>query len=93
MFVLHVGIKLKPAREQAAKSTFSGPFRAAISAQQGFREVRLLEPRDGGEYVLSIAFESQALQQQWVASALHAQVWSQMEANFEGYTISTFTAI
>ena len=41
-------------------------------------------PQDGGDYVLAIAFESQTLQQKWVATDLHTQVWSQMEANFDG---------
>ncbi len=93
MFVLHVAIKIKPGREEAAQTVFAGPFKAAISAQPGFNSVRLLKPQEGGEYVLAIAFEHQALQQKWVATDLHTQVWSQMEANFEGYTVKPYDTI
>jgi heme-degrading monooxygenase HmoA len=92
VFVLHVSIKLKPGQDQAAQAVFNGPFKAAISAQPGFKSVQFLRPDDGGEYVLAIAFENQPLQQQWVATDLHTRVWSQMEVNFDGYTVRTFTA-
>jgi heme-degrading monooxygenase HmoA len=90
VFVLHVVIKVKPGLEEAIQGVFAGPFKAAISAQPGFDDVRFLKPLEGGEYVLAIAFESRAMQQKWVATDLHAQVWSQMEANFEGYTVKAY---
>ena len=93
MFALHVAIKVKPGREEAAQSVFAGPFKTAISAQTGFQSVRLLKPLEGGEYVLAIIFENQALQQKWVATDLHTQVWSQMEANFDGYTVKAYNTI
>jgi heme-degrading monooxygenase HmoA len=55
--------------------------------------VMLLRPETGRSYVLSIAFENQALQQKWVATELHGQVWTQMEAHFDGYSLKTFTAV
>jgi heme-degrading monooxygenase HmoA len=93
VFVLHVAIKVKLGQEEAAQSVFAGPFKAAISAQPGFNNVRFLKPLEGGEYVLAIAFENQALQQKWVATDLHTQVWSQMEANFEGYAVKAYNTI
>ena len=93
MFVLHVLIEMKAGHEEAAEKVFSGPFHAAISAQEGFRHVMLLRPEQGRSYVLSIAFENQALQQKWVATELHTKVWGEMEANFDGYTLKTFTAV
>ena len=93
MYVLHVAIKVKPGREEAAQGVFAGPFKAAISAQPGFKDVRFLKPVEGGEYVLVIAFESQPLQQKWVATDLHTQVWGQMEANFDGYAVKTYNSI
>jgi len=93
MFVLHATIKVKSGREVAAQSVFAEPFKSAILAQPGFKSVEFLKPLDGGEYVLAIAFESQALQQKWVATDLHTQVWSQMEANFEGYTVKAYNTI
>ncbi len=93
MFVLHVAIRIKPGREDAAQSVFAGPFQPAISAQPGFKGVKFLKPLEGGEYVLAIHFESQALQQKWVATDLHTQVWSQMEGNFEGYSVKAYNTI
>lgn len=93
MFVLHVSIKVKPGHERAAEETFAGPFKAAITAQPGFKGVQFLRPNGGGDHLLSIAFENQELQQKWVATDLHGQVWPRMEANFDGYTVKNFTAI
>jgi heme-degrading monooxygenase HmoA len=93
VFVLHVVIKVKPGREEAAQSVFAGPFKTAISAQPGFQCVRLLKPLEDGEYVLAIVFENQALQQKWVATDIHTQVWSQMEANFDGHTVKAYNTI
>jgi heme-degrading monooxygenase HmoA len=93
VFVLHVTIKVKPGQEAVAQGVFAGPFKAAIVAQPGFKDVRFLKPLDGGEYVLAIAFESQTLQQKWVATDLHTQVWSQMEANFDGYSVNTYETL
>jgi len=93
MFVLHVGITMKAGQAPAAEQVFNGPFKAAITAQPGFRAASLLRPDDGGDYILSIAFENQSLQQQWVATDLHNQLWAQMEAHFDGYTLRTFAAV
>ena len=93
MFVLLVKVKVKPGQAAAAEKVFAGPFRAAITAQPGFRDVKFLRPSDDGDYVLSIAFENQPLQQQWVKTDLHGEVWALMEQNFEGYTVTTFNTI
>ena len=93
MFVLHVAIKVKSGREQAAQDVFNGPFKPAISAQPGFKDVRFLKPKEGGDHVLAIAFESQAQQQKWVATDLHTQVWGQMQANFDGYTVNAYDTV
>jgi len=93
MFVLHVRIKMKAGQAAAAEKVYAGPFKAAITAQPGFRDVQFLRPDADGDYVLSIAFENQSLQQQWVKTDIHGEVWSQMEQNFEGYTVNTFDAI
>ena len=93
MFVLIVDIKVKPGREQEAEKTYRGPFRPAILAQPGFVSVEFLRPLEGGDHALIIAFESQTMQQAWVATDLHTKVWSQMEANFEGYTVKPYDTI
>ena len=93
MFVLHVKIKMKAGQAAAAEKVFAGPFKAAITAQPGFRDVQFLRPSDDGDYVLSIAFESQPLQEQWANSDIHGKLWPQMEAHFDGYTVDTFDAV
>lgn len=93
MFVVQATITVQSDRDEAAQGVFAELFKPAISTQPGFKSVRFLKPLDGGQYVLAIAFESRALQQKWVATDLHTQVWSQMEANFEGYTVKSYNTI
>jgi len=51
MFVLHVKIRMKPDALPSAERVFCGPFKAAITAQPGFRDAQLLRGKgadDGG---------------------------------------------
>jgi heme-degrading monooxygenase HmoA len=93
MFVLHVAIRIKAGHTTAAEKAFSGPFMAAISAQEGFKAVQLLRPLESDEYILSIAFENQSLQQRWVATDLHSRVWSEIEGHIDAYSVKTYTAV
>jgi heme-degrading monooxygenase HmoA len=93
MFVLHVDIRIRAGQAGAFESVFSGPFCAAIRAQEGFRDVQLLRPLGGGDYVLSIAFEQRSLQQKWVATDLHERVWTQMEEHIDGFGLKPYTAV
>ena len=93
MFVLHVILRIKAGESPAVEQAFLGPFKAAISAQEGFLAVALLRPEAGGDTVLSIAFENQQLQQKWAASDLHQQVWPMIDAHLAGYTLRSFMAV
>jgi heme-degrading monooxygenase HmoA len=94
MFVLFVDIQLRPGSQQTLEKTYVEIFRPAISRQEGFRGVELLHSNhDGGEYRLSIAFESQALQKKWVASDLHQEVWPQMESYCADYSVKDYTSV
>jgi heme-degrading monooxygenase HmoA len=93
MFVLHVKMKIEAGQAAAAEEVFSGPFRAAITAQPGFRDVQFLRPSDDGDHVLSIAFDTQLSQQQWVGTAIHGKVWTQMEAHIDSYIVHTFNMV
>jgi heme-degrading monooxygenase HmoA len=94
MFVLFVDMKIKPGSQQALEKTYTSIFRAAISKQEGFRGVELLRPnKDGGEYRLSIAFESHPLQKKWVANDLHQEVWPQIEAHCADYSVNDYTSV
>ena len=65
-----------------------------ISQQEGFSGAQLLRPRDSGAaYRLVIEFQSQELQQKWVAQPLHQEVWPQMEANCSKYSVSNYDSV
>jgi heme-degrading monooxygenase HmoA len=94
MFVLFVDMKLKPGAQPALEKTYTEVFRPAISRQEGFRGAELLRPnQESGQWRLSIAFESHALQKKWVAIDLHQVVWPQMESHFADYSVNDYTAV
>jgi heme-degrading monooxygenase HmoA len=93
MFVLLAELKVKTGQEQVLEKDYAGPFRAAIIAQEGFRHVSLLRPDDSGDYVLSITFENQPLQQKWVATDIHQQVWPLIEGHLAAFVVKTYTAV
>jgi heme-degrading monooxygenase HmoA len=93
MFVLHVDMQTKTGSEHALEKTFVETFRPAISRQDGFRGVELLCPTEKGEYRLCIAFDGPPLQQKWVASDLHQQVWPQMEAHCASYSVKYYNTV
>lgn len=82
MFVLHVELKVKPGLQLALEKAYREVFLPAISRQPGFQAARLLRPVEDGApgYRLSLAFKQQSLQQQWVATDVHQQVWPQIES-------------
>lgn len=94
MFVLFVDMKLKPEAEAGLEKTYVETFRPAISQQEGFRGVELLRPnRAGGQWRLSIAFESHDVQKKWVAQDLHQDVWSRMESHLADYSVNHYTSV
>ena len=94
MFVLFVDMKLKPGAQADLEKTYVETFRPAISRQEGFRGVELLHPNQaGGQWRLSIAFESHDLQKKWVALDLHQDVWTRMENHFADYSVNDYTSV
>jgi heme-degrading monooxygenase HmoA len=93
MFVLHLDMKVKVGSGEALEKTFVETFRPAISRQDGFRGVELLRSAENGEYRLTIAFEAKPLQQKWVATDLHQEVWPQMEAHCATYSVKYYNAV
>lgn len=89
-YVVVIDIVVRPGADAELARVFSGPFKAAILAQDGFRSVQLLRPLEGNAYILIISFADRALQQKWVATDLHAEVWSAMEVSFSSYSLRTF---
>jgi heme-degrading monooxygenase HmoA len=94
MFVLFVDMKLNPGAQPGLEKTYTETFRPAISKQEGFRGVELLRPNQaGGEWRLSIAFESHELQKKWVAMDLHQVVWPQMQSHFADFSVNDYTSV
>ena len=93
MFVLHVDLQLRPGAAETLHKTYHETFRPAISRQEGFIGVHLLRPHTDGDHRLIIAFQDQNLQQKWVASETHQQVWPAMEAHCAAYSVKTYDAV
>ena len=94
MFVLNVDLNVKSGKEQSLENSFRTVFVPAISKQAGFSRTQLLRPQNAAEpYRLFIEFQNQAMQQKWVAAPLHQDVWPQMEANFENYSVHNYDSV
>ncbi len=95
MFVLHVELKVKPGLQQALEKTYREVFLPAISRQPGFQAAHLLRPVEDGAsgYRLSLAFKQQSLQQQWVATDVHQQVWPQIESQCAEFSASGYETV
>ena len=81
---LHVHATAAEGNAAAIEETFLKVFYPAVSRQPGFKHSNLLRiPGKPGEYVLTIAFESEDLRLRWVATDLHQEVWPQMQSKFK----------
>jgi heme-degrading monooxygenase HmoA len=94
MFVLNVDLNVKPESGQGLENTFQKIFVPAISQQEGIAQAELLRPNEAGaDYRLVIGFSNQTLQQKWVAQPLHQEVWPQMEAHCNKYSVLTYNTV
>jgi heme-degrading monooxygenase HmoA len=94
VFILNVDVDVKSGSEQSLENTFRTVFVPAISKQEGFSRTQLLRSQDSEPaYRLFIEFQNQAMQQKWVAQPLHQEVWPQMEASFEKYSVHKFESV
>ena len=81
---LHVHATAAEGSAAALEEMFLTVFYPAVSRQPGFRHSNLLRiPGKPGEYVLTIAFESEDLRLRWVATDLHQEVWPRMQSKFK----------
>jgi heme-degrading monooxygenase HmoA len=92
-YVVVVDMVVRPDAEEHLSQIFSGPFSAAISVQEGFRSVALLKPLEGQGYALIITFSERSLQERWVATDLHTEVWSAMEATCSRCDVRLFHTV
>ena len=91
MFCVHVD--LRGAVPSTLEKTYQEFFVPAITSQQGLIAVDLLRSYDNdGSYRLTIVFSNRDLQQMWVATYLHQQVWTQIESCCASYDVKAFTS-
>ena len=83
---LHVHLTAIAGHANQLEEAFREAFYPAISKQAGFRHSDLLRmPDKDGEYVLTIAFESEDLRVRWANTPLHNEVWPK----FSGHAIES----
>jgi heme-degrading monooxygenase HmoA len=70
-----VELDVTPGAEEQLASDYRERFAPAISAQPGFRAVRLFRPRAGSRWLLLIEFDSEEERLAWVATPVHQAVW------------------
>ena len=77
MFILHVDLTVDDSHAGELAAAFRETFLPVISRQPGFVATRLLRKRDSSTttHRLVIEFETEAFQQAWGNSALHADAW------------------
>lgn len=75
MSVLVVDLDVRPGAERTLQSAYVSEFRPAISSQPGFEQVELLQPAEGGHWLLEIRFADEPARLRWVATDLHQKVW------------------
>ena len=100
---LHCDLSVDPAREAEMVRYFETVYRPAAMKFEGYIDLRLLKlsavlvgsAPAGLQYRFSISYETEALRQVWVASDIHAEVWSTLEGflSSHDYTFLLFDVI
>lgn len=94
MIVLHVQLRIRHGVGTGLEDCFRNDFAPAIRVQPGFRDAKLLRLyRGDGEYVITIAFDSEELRRAWVASPEHQTAWSKVEALCSAITDAGFDVV
>lgn len=70
-----VELDVQPGKEDQLTGNYRRIFVPAISAQPGFRAVRLLKPADGHRWLLLIEFATEQDRERWVATPEHEEAW------------------
>ncbi len=85
---VHGDLAIDPAREIEAIHYFDTVYRPTARRFEGYVDLQLLKLEGavagtaplGVNYRFSISFRSEALRQQWVASAEHQEVWGALDS-------------
>lgn len=87
--VLYCDLAIDPAREQEMLDAYHKHFKPVAQKHRGYIDLKMLKLRkviQGGpapaksiNYRFQLTYESEALRQQWIASADHAKYWPMIE--------------
>lgn len=87
--VLYCDLAIDPAREQEMLDAYHKHFKPIAQKHRGYVDLKMLKLRkviQGGpaparniNYRFQLTYESEALRQQWIASADHARYWPMIE--------------
>jgi heme-degrading monooxygenase HmoA len=90
---LHIYLEPFAGKGDDLEAAYWQHFVPAIEVQKGFQRTVLLRKRDAvREYQINIAFTSEDLRLEWVASREHAEAWPKLEAlcqraSWEGFDV------
>jgi len=91
MSVLLVELGVRSGEETRLAEAFTSTFRPAVSAQPGFRSVRLLRPAaEGGLWFLEIEFVDEERRLAWVGTDLHQEVWPRIDTHCDSAVPAVF---
>jgi hypothetical protein len=101
--VLHVDLSVDPAKEQEMLHSFHTVFKPAAIKHPGYIDVKLLKLNQtlqgsapaAMNYRFQLAYETDELRQQWVASEVHKKAWAMIESALRSkdYTILLFDSM
>ena len=78
---LHISLEPQAGKEKELETLYRNHYVPGIKVQKGFRQTTMLRKRDAlREYQIDIAFDSEDLRVQWVASTEHTSVWPKFMA-------------
>jgi len=102
--VLYVDLQVDPAREQEMIRNYRTDFKPTAMKHPGYVDLKIVKLRTtlqgsapaGMNYRFQLTFESEELQQKWIASADHSRVWPMIENTLvdkKNYTVLLCDAI
>ena len=103
--VLYCDLAIDPAREQEMLKAYHEHFKPVAQKHRGYIDLKMLKLRkviQGGpapagniNYRFQLTYESEALRQQWIASADHAKYWPMIENTVadKGYLVLLTDAV
>jgi hypothetical protein len=87
--VLYCDMAVDPAQEQKMIDHFHNEFKPAAQNFEGYIDVKIVKVRrvmqggpplpEGVNYRFQLTYESEALRQKWISSAVHRKVWPLIE--------------